>query len=110
MSGSRQHEGMIILFAVEAGSRAWGFPSPDSDFDVRFVYARPLNNYVTIRRSRDVFERTEGDIDLVGWDSACQQTDSVFRGTIWYQPPAPFAETPVALIVSDPRFVRLQRS
>lgn len=61
-------EGLTILFAVEAGSRAWGCPSPDSDFDVRFVYARPLSEYLTIRRVRDVFERTEGEFDLVGWD------------------------------------------
>jgi hypothetical protein len=39
-----------VLFAVESGSRAWGFPSPDSDFDVRFVYAKPVDWHLRIDR------------------------------------------------------------
>ncbi|MCI5046240.1 MAG: nucleotidyltransferase domain-containing protein [Aquisalinus sp.] len=58
-----------ILFAVESGSRAWGFPSPDSDYDVRFVYARPVDWYLTIEPGRDVIELPiEGDMDINGWD------------------------------------------
>lgn len=62
-------DGVTILFAVESGSRAWGFPSPDSDFDVRFVYLRPLDWYLSTSRRRDVIERPiVGDLDVNGWD------------------------------------------
>lgn len=37
----KAEEGVKYLMAVESGSRAWGFPSPDSDYDVRFIYVRP---------------------------------------------------------------------
>ena len=62
-------EDVRILFAVESGSRAWGFPSPDSDYDVRFVYARPLNWYLSVFPGRDVLELPiDGDLDINGWD------------------------------------------
>ncbi|MEQ8823046.1 MAG: nucleotidyltransferase domain-containing protein [Filomicrobium sp.] len=63
-------DGVRILFAVESGSRAWGFPSPDSDYDVRFVYAHPLEWYLQIDEGRDVIERgiDEHLVDLAGWD------------------------------------------
>ena len=58
-----------ILFAVESGSRAWGFPSPDSDYDVRFVYVRRPDWYLSIDSRRDVIERPiDGDLDIGGWD------------------------------------------
>lgn len=58
-----------IVFAVESGSRAWGFPSPDSDYDVRFVYARPVDWYLTLEPGRDVIEcPIDGDFDINGWD------------------------------------------
>ena len=58
-----------ILFAVESGSRAWGFPSPDSDYDVRFVYVRGLDWYLSIDARRDVIELPiSGDLDINGWD------------------------------------------
>lgn len=62
-----------VLFACESGSRAWGFPSPDSDYDVRFIYAHPLPWYVAVEEGRDVIETpleetAEGLFDLGGWD------------------------------------------
>jgi hypothetical protein len=63
-------EGVRILYAVESGSRAWGFPSPDSDFDVRFVYVHRRDWYVSLAEPRDVIERPldEKSVDLTGWD------------------------------------------
>jgi predicted nucleotidyltransferase len=62
-------EGVRYLLAVESGSRAWGFPSPDSDYDVRFVYVRPRDWYLRLEPGRDVIETPiEDDIDLNGWD------------------------------------------
>ena len=43
---AREH--VRILHCVESGSRAWGFASPDSDYDVRFVYVRPLEHYLRL--------------------------------------------------------------
>lgn len=60
---------VTVLFAVESGSRAWGFPSPDSDYDVRFVYVRQSDWYLSINEGRDVIELPiEGDLDINGWD------------------------------------------
>lgn len=62
-------EGVRHLLAVESGSRAWGFPSPDSDYDVRFFYARPRDWYLGLKTGSDVIERPLVDeIDLNGWD------------------------------------------
>ena len=59
-----------ILLAVEAGSRAWGFSSPDSDYDVRFVYVHPLDWYLSLCEQRDVIEEMDPDgvLDVSGWD------------------------------------------
>jgi predicted nucleotidyltransferase len=62
-------EGIHVLYACESGSRAWGFASPDSDWDVRFLYVRPLDWYLSIREGRDVIEAMlPNDLDLAGWD------------------------------------------
>lgn len=62
-------EGIRYLLAIESGSRAWGFPSPDSDFDVRFVYVRQRDDYLSLKQPRDVIEQPiVDDIDLNGWD------------------------------------------
>lgn len=61
--------GVRLLLAVESGSRAWGFPSPDSDYDVRFLYVRPRDWYLSLAPGRDVIETAiEDEIDLNGWD------------------------------------------
>lgn len=58
-----------ILFAVESGSRAWGFPSKDSDYDVRFVYIHQVDWYLSINEKRDVIEYPISDaLDISGWD------------------------------------------
>lgn len=65
----QSEENVRILFAIESGSRAWGFPSPDSDFDVRFVYAHTEDWYLSIRPGRDVIEKPlVDDWDVNGWD------------------------------------------
>jgi len=50
-------EQIRILYACESGSRAWGFPSRDSDYDVRFIYVRKPEWYLSIFDRRDVIER-----------------------------------------------------
>jgi uncharacterized protein len=60
--------GIQILLACETGSRAWGFPSPDSDYDVRFIYRHPLAWYLSVEDRKDTIEYLQGDLDLVGWD------------------------------------------
>ena len=62
-------ENVRIIYAVESGSRAWGFPSPDSDFDVRFIYVRPLEKYLQLENSADFINRQPDKIfDVNGWD------------------------------------------
>ncbi|MES2569336.1 MAG: nucleotidyltransferase domain-containing protein [Verrucomicrobiota bacterium] len=58
-----------VLFAAESGSRAWGFESADSDYDVRFVYVHRRDWYLSVEERRDVIERPLTDeLDLSGWD------------------------------------------
>ncbi len=71
LSEIEQSEDVRILFACESGSRAWGFASTDSDYDVRFIYARRADWYlsVDVERKPDVIEQPlENDLDINGWD------------------------------------------
>ena len=64
-----QKENVRVIMAIESGSRAWGFASPDSDYDVRFVYVRELKDYLRLEKSRDVIEWQLDDVlDINGWD------------------------------------------
>jgi len=64
----REHD-VRVLFACESGSRGWGFASPDSDYDVRFIYVNRLPWYLTVAPRRDVIEvPISGDLDINGWD------------------------------------------
>lgn len=71
LNNVENEECVKILYACESGSRAWGFPSANSDYDVRFLYLHPQNWYLSIdlEQKRDVIERLTNDrIDLSGWD------------------------------------------
>lgn len=64
-----------IILAVESGSRAWGYPSVDSDYDVRFIYVHNIAHYLSIDQKRDVIEteieysdHLKADFDVNGWD------------------------------------------
>lgn len=62
-------EQVHLLYACESGSRAWGFASHDSDYDVRFLYARPKSAYLRLDPPRDVIEQPiVDDLDINGWD------------------------------------------
>lgn len=64
-----QTEKVKILYCVESGSRAWGFASPDSDYDVRFIYVRERDYYLRLNPTRDVIEWQLDDVlDINGWD------------------------------------------
>ena len=91
-----QEKEITILFAVEAGSRAWGFESHDSDWDVRFVYLKPTASYLTLDNQKDTIERMYGDIDIIGWD--IKKALTLFRKSNpnfieWLHSPITYIET-----------------
>lgn len=64
-----ERENIKILHCVESGSRAWGFASPDSDYDVRFIYVRQKDFYLRLDKTRDVIEwQLDDTLDINGWD------------------------------------------
>lgn len=91
-----QEEQIKILYACESGSRAWGFPSQDSDYDVRFIYIRQPDWYLSIFDKRDVIERPISDkLDISGWD--LRKALNLYRKSNpplleWLQSPIRYAE------------------
>lgn len=74
----REHQ-VTVLYACESGSRAWGFASPDSDYDVRFVYVPRNDWYLRVDEPRDVIERPLSDeLDISGWE--LRKTLRLMRG------------------------------
>jgi len=62
-------EKVVILHAVKTGSRAWGFASPDSDYDVRFINVRDIEFYLKLEKTSDVIEWLLDEVlDIKGWD------------------------------------------
>lgn len=93
-------ENCRILLAVESGSRAWGFASSDSDYDVRFIYARPKECYLKLERVQDVIEvPISGELDINGWDVdktlklLYKSNPTVFE---WFSSPIVYKTTPFA--------------
>lgn len=89
-----------ILLAVESGSRAWGFASPDSDYDVRFIYVRPKEEYLRLDKVRDVIELPiADDLDINGWDLKktlqllYHSNPTLFE---WFSSPIVYLKTPFA--------------
>ncbi len=63
-----KENGVKILLACESGSKAWGFSSKDSDFDIRFIYVHEISFYLSIERKYEQIEIKEDKYDFVGWD------------------------------------------
>ncbi len=90
--------GIRILYACESGSRAWGFPSPDSDYDVRFIYVHALDWYLGLDEGPDTLNfPVDAELDLAGWE--LRKTLRLLRGSNaalfeWLQSPIVYHETP----------------
>ena len=95
-----KQENIRILLAVESGSRAWGFASPDSDYDVRFIYVRQVEDYLKLETVRDVIELPIDDmLDINGWD--LQKTLRLLHKSNptlfeWFSSPIVYMETEFA--------------
>lgn len=87
-----------ILYACESGSRAWGFASPNSDWDVRFIYVHTKDWYLSIDERKDMldFEIDTNELDLTGWE--LRKTLRLFRGSNaspfeWLQSPIVYLDS-----------------
>lgn len=63
-----------ILYACETGSHAWALASKHSDYDVRFIYVHPINDYLSIdpigiANKRDTIQQPIHELlDISGWE------------------------------------------
>lgn len=87
---------ITIFYACESGSRAWGFESTDSDYDIRFLYYHDLDWYLSLKEKRDVIEMPiDEELDISGWD--LQKTLKLLRKSNpplleWLQSPIVYKE------------------
>ena len=96
LSDLESQKNVKVLYAAESGSRAWGFPSPDSDFDCRFIFVKPMDGYLSIVESDGQIGYPVDDVlDISGWDLqktlrlVCKCNASPFE---WLQSPIVYRE------------------
>ncbi|HET9504436.1 MAG TPA: nucleotidyltransferase domain-containing protein [Hymenobacter sp.] len=98
LAGLATQHNIQILYACESGSRAWGFPSPDSDYDVRFIYVHPRDWYLGLDEGPDTLNfPVDDELDLAGWE--LRKTLRLLRGSNaalfeWLQSPIVYHEAP----------------
>lgn len=71
-----EKEGVRVLHAIESGSRAWGFASPDSDYDVRFVYVRNIEDYLRLDEPKDTIDWQLDEVLDTLWE-ICQRMQAL---------------------------------
>jgi predicted nucleotidyltransferase len=91
-----------IVFACESGSRAWGFPSPDSDYDVRFIYLHSKDWYLSIYEEKDVLEiPVNKELDISGWELRKAFRLLAKRNSILFE----WLQSPIAYVI-DKEFLK----
>jgi len=98
LSELEKRENIKILVSIESGSRAWGFPSPDSDYDIRVIYIKNPEWYLSIDNKNDNIDYFHGKLlDINGWD--IRKTLRLLRKSNatpfeWNQSPIVYRENP----------------
>jgi predicted nucleotidyltransferase len=101
LDGVAAEHGVRIPWAIESGSRAWGFPSPDSDYDCRFIFVRPADAYVSLWPARDVIETPlDAVFDVNGWDLG-KAIKLISKGNVV---PTEWLRSPITPSPSHPRW------
>ena len=93
-----EERGVRIIYAAESGSRSWGLASPDSDYDVRFIYVKPLRQYLRIDEGADFIEwQLDAVYDINGWDLK-KALGQLYKGNAslfeWQHSPIIYRATP----------------